>query len=194
MGKISLRAKQERAFRKVAETLEKTVIHQRQSSLILGRWDFVVFGPSLNKKEAVLRIGVAEQAFIQRASVYVASIGDPAILGQSGMMTIEELTDGDISEELRGLEVYHVSPLRPINIIDKRKGPDLDRMREQTLEEFSGANTAIIETPDQEAWSLSALKYLHQCDENLPDPVMLELRSRMRDTSMTFGGSGEIIH
>jgi hypothetical protein len=67
-------------------------------------------------------------------------------------------------------------------------------MRDKTLEEFTGANTAIIETPDQEAWSLSALKYLHQCDEDLPDPVMLELRSKMRDTSMTFGGSGEIIH
>lgn len=194
MGKISIRAKQERAFAKVEATLENTIIHQRQSSLVLGRWDFVVFGPSINKKEVVLRICVAEQAYIQRASVYLASIGDPAIMGQSGMMTIEELADGDVSEELMGLEVYHVAPLRPINIIDKRKGDDLDRMRDKTLEEFSGANTAIIETPDQEAWSLSALKYLHQCDENFPDPVMLELRSRMRDTSMTFGGSGEIIH
>jgi len=194
MGKISLRAKQERALRKAEETLEKTVIHQRQGSLILGRWDFVVFGPSSDKKQAVLRICVAEQAVIQEASVYVASIGDPALLGQPGMMPIEELAGGDISEELRGLEVYHVAPLRPISIVGKRKGSGLDRMRDATLEEFSGSNTAIIETPDQEAWSLSALKYLSQCDENLPDPVMLELRGKMRDTSMIIGGSGELIH
>lgn len=179
---------------KVENTMANTIIHQRQRELILGRWDFVVFGPSLNKEEAVLRVGVAEQMVIQEASVYIASVGDPEAVGQPGMMSIEELAGGDVSDDLKGLEVYHVSPLRPMNIIDKRKGPDLDRMRDQALEEFSERNTAIIETPDQEAWSLSALKYLSECDDTLSDPVMAAIRGRMRDTSITFRSGRERIH
>jgi len=190
MGKISIHAARDLARRKVHDTMEKTVIHKRQAELALGRWDFVVFGPSHNKEETVLRVGVAEQAVIQNASLYVAALGDPATMGRSGMIPLKELAGGDLSEELADLEIYHVSPLRPLTITEKRKGPELSRMRDLSLKEFSDANLAIIETPDQEAWSLSVLKYLHQCDETLPDPVISEIRNRMSDTSITFNQPG----
>lgn len=175
--------------RKVEETIAGTVIHQRQFELAPGRWDFVVFGPSPGSKRAVLRVGAAEQMMIRQASVYIASVGDPGRVGQGGMMSLDELTGGDVSEELAGLDVYHVSPLRPMEITGKRTGEDLDRMRGEALEEFGDRNVAIIETPDEEAWALSALKYLDECDETFPDRFISTIRSRMRDTSMTFNQS-----
>ncbi len=190
MGKVSIHAAKDLARRKVHETIEKTIIHKRQAELALGQWDFVVFGPSRDKKETVLRVGVAEQAVIQNASLYIAALGDPATVGRPGMISLSELAGGDLAEELADLEIYHVSPLRPITITEKRKGPELSRMRDLSLEEFSDANVAIIETPDQEAWSLSVLKYLHQCDETLADPVISEIRNRMTDTSITFNQPG----
>jgi len=194
MGKITMRAREEKVRRKVEETLEKTVIHQRQADLALGRWDFVVFGPSTGEKRAVVRVGVAQQATIQSAGVYVASVGDPAAIGFSGMMSIEELAGDDVSEELHGLEVYHVAPLRPLSVSEKRYGEDLDRMREKVLEDYSDVNTAIIETPDEQAWSLAALKYLNECDDLMPDPLISTIRKSMTDTSMKFGGRQDYMH
>jgi len=147
MGKVSLRSGKEEASRKVAETLEGTKVHQRQRELAIGRWDFVVFGPGADDKKAVLRVCVAEQMVIQDASLYMASIGDPSQVGKPGMISIEELAGGDVAEELRGLEVYHVSPLRPIAVTEKREGAaGVDRMRDLALEEFSSRNIAVIET------------------------------------------------
>lgn len=187
MRKIGFKTDQENLRRKVEETLEKTIIHQRQKELAIGRWDFVVFGPS-SKVEggAVLRVGIAEQMVIQNASIYIAAIGSPDAIGREGIMTIEELAGDDISDELRGLEVYHMSPIRPLQIVSKREGESLDKMRDIVFDEFGDSNTAIIETPDEAAWSLSALKYLDECDEYFPDPLISRIRSRMRDTSINF--------
>ncbi len=194
MGKISMRSNGDAAREKVETTLEGTIIHKKQSELAYGRWDFAVFGPSSEGTGSVLRIGMAEQAQIQQASIYIAAVGDPGTVGHGGMMSLEELTDGDIAEELKGMEVYHVSPLRPMSISDKRNGQDIDRMRDKVLEEFGESNIAIIETPDQEAWALSVLKYLHECDEALPDPFISSVRGMMRDTSIKFGGGSGSMH
>ncbi len=196
MGKIGFKADQESLRRKVDETLEKTIIHKRQKELAIGRWDFVVFGPSLETGGgAVLRVGVAETMVIQNASIYVASIGSPEVIGHEGMMAIEELAGEDISDELRGLEVYHMAPIRPLQIVSKREGESLDKMRDMVFDEFGDANTAIIETPDEAAWSLSALKYLGECDDHFPDPLISQIRSRMRDTSINFTPRpGQLLH
>jgi hypothetical protein len=195
MGKISLRAKREDTRKKLVEIIEGSVIHQRQRELAPGKWDVAVFGPSRKNKGAVLRVCVAEQMLIQNASVYLASVGDPHLIGRPGMVTLEELAGGDISEDLYGLEVYNVSPLRPISVVEKREGADIDRMRELTLKEFSDRNVTVIETPDEEAWSLAVLKYLDETDEIFPDPLMSAIRHTMRGGSSGFRGHfSEIIH
>lgn len=194
MGKVSFKADRGKTRRKVEEVFEKTVIHQRQRELAIGRWDFVIFGPKSDGRGATLRVCVAEQMVIQKASVYVAAVGDPETVGEPGMMSIEEFTDGDVSDDLRGLEIYHVSPLRPINVLEKREGDDLSRMRDKALEEFSERNIAVIETPDESAWGIAALKYLHECDEYFSDPLLNAIRSKMRDTSLDFGRRPNLLH
>lgn len=195
MGKISLRARREDTRKKLEEIIEGSVIHQRQRELAPGKWDVAVFGPCRKKKGAVLRVCVAEQMVIQNASVYLASVGDPRLVGRPGMVTLEELAGGDISEDLYGLEVYNVTPLRPIDVIEKRDGADLDRMRETALKEFSDRNVTVIETPDEEAWSLAVLKYLDEIDEIFPDPLMSVIRNTMRGGPSGFRGNfSEIVH
>lgn len=195
MGKISLRARREDTRKKLAEIMEGSIIHQRQRELAPGKWDVAVFGPNRKTKGAVLRVCVAEQMVIQNASVYLASVGDPRLIGRPGMVTLEELAGGDISEDLYGLEVYNVTPLRPIDVIEKREAADLDRMREIALKEFSDRNMTVIETPDEEAWSLAVLKYLDELDEIFPDPLMSVIRNTMRGGSSGFHGNfSEIVH
>ncbi|MBI5814698.1 MAG: hypothetical protein HZB29_03715 [Nitrospinae bacterium] len=186
MGKVSLRRGSDAARRKAAETIEATIIHQRQKELTVGRWDFVVFGPSRDRGKAVARVCVAEHMIIQKAPVYLAAVGDPSVIGEPGLVPIEELTGGDVAEELFGLEVYHISPLRPIDVVERKENVDLDRLRGIVIEEYSGLNIAIIETPDEAAWSVSALQYLNDCDDIFPDQLMSAIRSTMRDTSITF--------
>jgi hypothetical protein len=188
MGKISLRARREDTRKKLAEIIEGSIIHQRQRELAPGKWDVVVFGPSRKKKGSVLRVCVAEQMVIQNASVYLAAVGDPHLIGRPGMVTLEELAGGDLSEELYGLEVYNVSPIRPISVVEKRDGDDLDRMRELALKEFSDKNVTLIETPDEEAWSLAVLKYLDEIDDIFPDPLMSAIRNTMRGGPSDFRG------
>lgn len=194
MGKISLKAKKESVKLKVQETVENTIVHQRQKELALGRWDFVIFGPSVGKPGAVMRVCVAEQMLIQKASIYIAAVGDPEHLGFGGMMSIEELTGGDVAEELHGLEVYHVSPMRPMDVMEKREAADLDRMRDAILAEFADKNIAIIETPDEAAWGISALHYLDECDTHFPDPVISAIRSRIKDFAPVFRQPGELLN
>jgi len=186
MGKVKIVAAKEKLWKKVEETIEKTVIHQRQMELVPNRWDFAVFGPSADGKKAVLRVGVAEQSLIHKAPTYIATVGDPDRVGTSGMISIEELAGGDVSDELKGLEVYHVSPLRPISINRKVEAESIGKMRDEVLEELEGRNVAIIETPDETAWSVSVLRYLNECDEMFPDPVMSIIRSKMTDTEIDF--------
>ncbi len=187
MGKVSFKSDNSLVKQKVRETLEGTVIHQRQRKLALGRWDFVVFGPGKEKDSAVLRVCFAEQMMIQSASMYVASIGDPDAVGYGGVMKIEDLAGEEIDEKLKGLEVYHVSPLRPIKVCSKQSGADLSRMRDMALADFSEQNIAIVETPDESAWVISALRYLDECDEHFPDRVISSIRSSMRNRSLGFG-------
>ena len=194
-NKISFGSKKDGAQEEaLEEMLAGTIIHQRESELACGVWNFVVFGPTPDKTGVVLRVGVAEHMMIQQASVYMASIGSPADIGMPGMMPIEELTGGDISDELAGLEVYHMEPLRPFTITDKRKGQDLDRIRDIAFEEFSSANTAIIETPNEAGWGISVLKYLHEFDTDFPDPVISSIRNTMRDTSINFRHDPKRLH
>ena len=132
---------------------------------------------------------------IQIAAVYMAAVGDPRLIGQPGMVTLEELAGGDLSEDLYGLEVYNLSPLRPISVVEKREGSDLDRMRDLALKEFSDRNVTVIETPDEEAWSLAVLKYLDEPDEIFPDPLISAIRHNMRGGSSGFRGYfTEIVH
>lgn len=181
--------------KKLVEIIEGSIIHQRQRELAPGKWDMVVFGPSRKKKVAVLRVLVAEQMMIQNASVYMAAVGDPRLVGRPGMVTLEDLAGGDLSEDLYGLEVYNLSPLRPISVVEKREGANLDRMRELALREFSDRNVTVIETPDEEAWSLAVLKYLDETDEIFPDPLMSAIRHNMRGGSSGFRGHfPEIVH
>jgi hypothetical protein len=188
MGKISLRARREDTRKKLAEIIEGSIIHQRQRELAPGKWDVAVFGPNHKTKGAVLRVCVAEQMVIQNASVYLAAVGDPHLIGRPGMVTLEELAGGDLSEDLYGLEVYNVTPIRPISVVERRDGTDLDRMRELALKEFSDKNVTLIETPDEEAWSLAVLKYLDEIDDIFPDTVMSAIRNTMRGGPSDFRG------
>jgi hypothetical protein len=186
MGKISLRTDDDAVKRRVGETLEKTVIHRRQTELTVGRWDFLVFGPKSDGSGAVARLCVAEQALIERAAVYLATVGDPDRVGRRGRLSIEELTGDDCPDEMRGLMIYHVSPLRPMTVVERREATDVDRLRDLVFAEFGERNVAIIEAPDEAAWGIAALRYLDECDEVFPDPVLSAIRGTMRDTSLTF--------
>lgn len=190
MGKFSFSAASEKVRRKVSETLEGTVIHRRQQELAIGRWDFVVFGAGEKKGSVITRVCVAEQAIIEKAHTYIASVGDPAKVGRSGVMSIEEIAGGDIPDSLVGLDIYHMSPFRPIEILSLRKTRGLDCSRDLLFEEFGDKNIAIIETPDEAAWSVSALKYLDECDTFFPDPVMSHLRMNIRAKEADRGPSG----
>ncbi|MBI4666498.1 MAG: hypothetical protein HY751_08830 [Nitrospinae bacterium] len=191
---IKVKARRDSAEKKLVQVIEGTIIHQRQRELSPGRWDMAVFGPSRDGKEAVLRVCVAEHMLIQKAPAYLAAVGDPEMVGYSGMMPIEELAGGDLPEDLMGLDIYHMAPLRPLNIIERRVAPGLAAMRDMAMEEFGGKNIAIIETPDEAAWSLSAIKYLNELDEAFPDPLMSAIRSTMRDTSLDFSAPGRYLH
>lgn len=186
MGKISVKARNNASREKLREIMDGSIIHQRQRELVPGRWDMVVFGPSPKKKGGALRILVAEQMVIQQASVYMASIGDPAVIGGPGMVSLDELAGGDIPDELSGLEVYNISPIRPIDVVERRDWENFGKMRDLALKEFSERNIAVIETPDEAAWSLAAIKYLDQSDEIFPDPLMSAIRSTMRERSLDF--------
>lgn len=183
-----MKARRADTRKKLEEIIEGSIIHQRQRELAPGKWDMVVFGPSRKTKGAVLRVCVAEQMVIQNASVYLAAVGDPQLIGRPGMVPLEELAGGDLSEDLYGLEVYNVTPIRPISVVEKRSAADLDRMRELALKEFSDKNITLIETPDEEAWSLAALKYLDETDDIFPDPLMSVIRNTMRGGPSAFRG------
>jgi hypothetical protein len=184
MGKVSFTANDDKVRRKVADILEKTVIHQRQTEIALGQWDFLIFGPGrVPGAPAVARVCVARQALIQKAPLYHTLVGDPYQIGSAGMMPIEELTGPDIDDELRGLEIYHVSPLRPIEVTSRRASHHIDALRDLVFSEFTDKNIAIVETPDESAWGVAALRYLHECDETFPDEIMGLIKSKMRAPS-----------
>ena len=158
----------------VKEVFEQTKILKRQLELELGRWSFVVFGPQGNES-TIIREGCAVHLRVDNGLVYIAAVGNPDDIGVRGM-PIEEFAQGDIPPELKGLEIYHIDPLRPLKIFEKRKGPPFPEAPEVILEEYRDKNIAVIETPDESYWSLSVLKYLKECDQYFPDSLTEALK------------------
>ena len=108
MPRMGIKAKNKKALELIEQTIEDTEILQRQKSLIIGRWDFIVFGLGKDN-EIVIRKGYAEQATIKRNPVYIASFGEPGLNDWQGI-PIEEFIKDDLPDEYLGLEVYQKSP------------------------------------------------------------------------------------
>ncbi len=174
MPKFKLKAEDWEVYQKAQEIFEKSQILKRQLELELGRWNFVVFGPR-GEEQTIIREGCAVHLRIENALVYVAAVGNPDEVG-SGGMPIEEFAQGDVPSELKGLEIYHIDPLRPLKILDKRQGPPPSEAAEAVMEEFRDKNVAVIESPDESFWSLSVLKYLQECDRFFPDSLTEALK------------------
>lgn len=169
MPKFKLKAEDWATYQKVEEIFRQTRILKRQLELEVGRWSFVVFGPQ-DDEHTIIREGCAVHLQVENALVYIAAVGNPAMVG-SGGMPIEEFAQGDIPPELRGLEIYHIDPVRPLRVFEKRKGPLASKAAEIILEEYQDKNIAVIETPDEKYWSVSVLKYLKECDQFFPDSL-----------------------
>jgi len=174
MPKFKLKAEDWGVYQKVQEIFDQSQILKRQLELELGRWNFVVFGPQ-SKEQTIIREGCAIHLRIENALVYVAAVGNPAEIGAGGM-PIEDFAQGDVPAELKGLEIYHIDPLRPLQIFDKRKGPPPSEAAEAVMEEFRDKNVAVIESPNESFWSLSVLKYLQECDRFFPDSLTEALK------------------
>ncbi len=170
MPKMGIKAKSQKALELIEKAIEETVIIQRQRSLIIGRWDFVVFGLG-KKNEVVSRKGYAEQATIKRAPVYVASLGDSSLTQGQGI-PIEELVEEDLPEEYMGLEVYQINPLRPLVIEEKRKEEGGTKVIDKIVKEYESENIAIIQAPKDKDWPIAVLKYLTLCDKDFPDAAL----------------------
>jgi hypothetical protein len=123
----------------------------------------------------VVREGCAVHLRIESALVYIAAMGDPEVIGGGGM-PIEEFAQGDIPPELKGLEIYHIDPVRPLTILEKRKGPPVSEAADRILGEYENKNIAVIETPHEQYWSVSVLKYLRECDQFFPDALTEALK------------------
>lgn len=178
MDKMEFRLKDRRFMAKVERVLAETVVHRRQFKIRDGVWPFVVFGPDADGN-AVIRVGSAEQARIHKIPVYIATIGGPHVSDSEGL-PIEELAGGDIPDELVGMKVFHLSPMRPLLVNTKRVGSRLDkRVPDELMEFYKGNDSAVIETPDEAYWALSVLKYLDEVDRFLPGPVLADFYSKL---------------
>ncbi len=171
MPKIELQPKDEEMLKKINKVAEGTNIVQRQLELTCGHWDFVVFGPS--KSNMVIREGYAQHVRILDSSAYIISVAEHGnytgrSYGNIMPVPIEELVADDIPDELKGLEVLNVDPLRPLSISFKKTFPLLKG--EKLLQDnYADKNIAIIQTPDEKYWAISVLKYLNECDRFFPD-------------------------
>ena len=174
MPHFELRAEDRVIHEKVEDIIRHTKVLKRQLDLEVGRWSFVVFGPH-DDGHTIVREGCALHLRIESGLVYVAAMGDPEVLGVGGM-PIEEFAQGDIPPELKGLEIYHIDPVRPLTIFDKRKGPPASEAAETILDEYQDKNIAVIETPHEQYWSVSVLKYLRECDQFFPDALTEALK------------------
>ena len=182
MKRVTLRSKNGELLKKVEKALAETVIHRRPRYVSNGAWPFVVFGPDKGAN-AVIRTGNAQQSLIHSTPVYLATVGGDHIPDSQGI-PIEELAAGDVPEELVGLKVFQLSPMRPLTIISKRIGPPIKSAVQEILELHKENDTAIIETPDEAFWTLSVLKYLDESDRFFPDPVLENFYSRLGHTSI----------
>lgn len=178
MPRFTLKAKDQKTFEKLEQAAQETVIIQSQKSLAYGHWDFVVFAPA-GKKETMLRIGYAEYATIQRAPLYIASLGEPGLMNMNSVPIEEFLSEEDIPEEYQGLEIYQFDPLRPINITEKKTYGPFSKAADKICKEYETQNIAVIQAPRESDWLISVLKYLNECDQHFPDQVQQALQSRI---------------
>jgi len=182
MKHIGLKATDKDLLRKVEQVTEETVIHRKPFTMKQGVWPFVVFGPD-SEGLSVIRVGNAEQAKIKTASLYIATLGGDHIPESEGV-PIEELAGDDFPEELAGLKVFNISPLRPLTITTKKMGPPIRDAVSEILDFYSDKSTAIIETPDESYWALSVLKYLDESDRFFPDPMLEDFYSRIGQSAI----------
>ena len=171
MPKVELQPKDSKMLKKIDKVVEGTNIVQRQLELTRGHWDFVVFGP--NKCNMIIREGYAQHVRILDSATYIVSVaehGDYAgrSYGNIAPIPIEELVDDDIPDELKGLEVLNVDPLRPLSI-NFKKTVSLSKGEKLIQENYADKNIAIIQTPNEKYWAISVLKYLNECDRFFPD-------------------------
>ncbi len=174
-------------FQKIEQVLENTVIHRRPFVMYQGKWPFVVLGPD-TEGNAVIRAGYAEQSLIKKAPVYIATVGGGYIADSEGV-PIEELAGGDVPEEMAGLKVFHMSPMRPLTVTARKGGPPLHEAIPEALEHYGDDATAVIETPDEAHWIISVLKYLDESDRFSGDPMMEYFHSQLaRNTGANSNG------
>lgn len=178
MKSFYFRGKNPELIKKVEQVMEETIIHRWPFMVQHGKWPFVVFGP-YSKEGSIVRVGLAEQTIIKKVPVYIATLGGEHIPDFEGM-PVEELAGGDIPDEIAGLKVFHLSPLRPISIANKKSGPPVVKAVDEILELYNDKVTAVIETPDESYWILSILKYLDESDQLSLDPVMNDFFSHMK--------------
>jgi len=177
MKHFSIRSQTEKMHNKIIEVLSETVIHRRPKKIIEGIWPFVVFGPG-EEGISVVRVGKAEQTRIHTAPVYIATLNGPHISESDGI-PIEEVAGDDVPEELKGMCLSQMSPMRPLSVTSKHNGPPAKEAVDEILELYKGNDTAVIETPEESHWVLSVLKYLDESDRFFPDPVVSDFYSRL---------------
>lgn len=187
MKHFSIRSQNRETQKKAERVLAETVIHRRQMKVTDGVWPFVVFGPGTDGG-TVVRVGQAEQMRIHRAPVYIATLGGPHLPELEGI-PVEEIADGDVPDEIKGMKIYDVSPMRPLTISSKYNGPPAKEAADELIDFYKGNDTAIIETPEEEYWVLSVLKYLDENDRFFPDKVLSNFYSRLGHAG-SFGSSG----
>jgi len=175
---MEFRLKDKRLMKKIETVLSETVVHRKQFRVQDGVWPFVVFGPD-SEGNTIIRAGSAEQSRIQKMPVYIATIGGNHVPDYEGV-PIEELASGDIPEDLAGMRVFHLSPMRPLSINSKTTGPRANKdMTDEILEFYKGNDSAVIETPDEAYWALSVIKYLDESDRIFPSPALADFYSRL---------------
>lgn len=180
MPQFKFKAKTEKSIQEITDAIEQTQILKKQERLTYGRWDFAVFGPS-GKRQTILRVGYAENATIHRVPAYVASLAEPGWMNLPGV-PIEEFISEDVPEKYRGLEIIQIDPLRPLKISENRKYPGIAKAADQISREFEDQNIAVIQSPDEGDWVLSVIKYLNECDQAFPDPIVQSLNSFRNST------------
>jgi len=191
MPQFKLRAKDKKVFEAIQKAFEETVIVQRQKHMTYGRWDFVVFGEA-DKTKTILREGFAEHATIQRAPLYVASLGNPGGTDVNGV-PIEEFITEEVPEEYQGLEIIQVDPVRPLSIQKKKSLASITKAADKICKEYEDQNIAVIHAPRESDWMISVMKYLHECDRAFPDKVQESFGLTQMNSNLPFSlGSGGV--
>jgi hypothetical protein len=184
---LNLKGKDLELLKKAEEAIAETVVHRNPFITESGIWPFVVVGPD-DKGMSVIRTGSAEQAKIQASPLYIATLGGDYLPDSDGV-PIEELAEGDFPEELAGLTVSNITPLRPLSITSKKAGPPMPEALDEVLDFYMDNRTAIIETPSEAYWALSVLKYLDESDRFFPDPVLENFYSKIGQNATRYKNS-----